>query len=130
MQTERFIASVQYGDLKGTSAADRADKNDAEAWLVANGHKQKDELLLGISMYAGENHGKHENPVLVEFLLAAPGDHDSVLAMLNASNGPVMVRRVKVSMSVTEFFGFFKRFSIAFSAHGMLGEREYTYLDY
>lgn len=67
---------------------------------------------------------------LTKELLAAPGDHDSVLAMLNASNGPVMVRRVKASMSVTEFFGFFKRFSIAFSAHGMLGEREYTYLDY
>ena len=130
MQTERFIASVQYGDLKGTSAADRADKNDADAWLVANGHKQKDEFLLGISMCAGENNGKHRDPVCAEFLLATSGDHDSVLAMLNASNGPVMVRRVKVSMSLTQFFRLFKRFSITFSTHGMLSEREYTYLDY
>jgi len=49
MTTERFLASAQYNDYKGTSAADRADDNGASAWLEANGHKQPDEFLLGSS---------------------------------------------------------------------------------
>ncbi len=129
MTTERFLASAQYNDWKGTSAADRADKNGAEDWLMANGHKQSDEFLLGITMFAGENHGTHKDPVFIEFLLASPGDHDSVKAMVESSQGPVEVRRVRVEMKLSEFFGLFKRFSITLSSHGMLGERNYTYAD-
>lgn len=129
MTTEKFLASAQYDDWKGTSAADGADMSDADAWLVANGHKQPDEFLLGITMFAGENHGVHEDPVFVEFLLASPRDHDTVKAMVESSQVPVEVRRVRVDMNLSEFFGLFKRFSITLSSHGMLGEREYRYDD-
>ena len=40
MATDRFTATVQYGDWKGASAADNADQNDASDWLEANGHKK------------------------------------------------------------------------------------------
>ena len=33
----QFNASVQYNDLKGTLAADRADETGAEAWLAKEG---------------------------------------------------------------------------------------------
>ena len=46
MATEKFIASVQYGDWKGTSAADGADRNGLRDWLEANGHKKSDEFLF------------------------------------------------------------------------------------
>lgn len=127
MPTETFRASVQYGDWKGTSAADNADKGDAEDWLEAKGHKKPDEFLLGVTLWAGENQGKHKDPVSVTFLLASPRDHDSVKAQIQSAGGPVMVRRVQVEMKLLEFFGLFKRFSVAFSSHGMLDEREYTY---
>jgi len=127
MATEKFLASVQYGDWKGTSAADRADRNGPGDWLEANGYKKSDEFLLGVSIFAGENHGEHKDPIYVNFLLASPGDHDNVKAMIDSTQGPVKVRKVSVEMKLTEFFGLFKRFSIAFSSHGMLGERDYTY---
>lgn len=129
MGTARFIASVQYDDLKGSAAADRADKKGPEEWLKSNGHKNENEFLLGITMYAGENHGAHKDPVHVDFLLATPGDHDSIKAMIDSAHGPVEVRKVSVEMNLVEFFGLFKRFSVALSSHGMLGEHEYTYLE-
>ena len=128
MPTTRFRASVQYGDWKGTSAADRAAKADADDWLEKNGHKQPGEFLLGVTMYAGESHGVHKDPVHVEFLLVTSGDHDTVKAMLDANPGPIMVKKVRAQMTLIEFFGLFKRFSVTLSSHGMLGEREYTYV--
>ena len=71
MATDRFTATVQYGDWKGASAADNADQNDASDWLEANGHKKPGEFLIGIKVFVGENHGKHEDPIYVEFLLVA-----------------------------------------------------------
>ena len=129
MTTDTFHASVQYNDFKGTSAADRADKGDADDWLEANEHKKPGEFLLGITLWAGEYHGKHEDPVSVTFLLASLGDHDSVKKRIESDGEPVEVRRVHVDMKLTEFFGLFKRFSVAFSAHGMLNDREYTYVE-
>lgn len=85
--------------------------------------------MLGISFFVGENRGKHEDPIYVEFLLATPGDHDSVKAMIDAHNGPVFVRRVKTDMPLAQFFGLFKRFSVCLSAHGMLDGRDYTYVE-
>lgn len=129
MATEKFLASVQYGDWEGTSAADSADRGVLRKWLESNGYKKSDEFLLGVSLFVGENHGVHEDPVYVNFLLASPADHDSVKSMIDLGQGPIEVRKVSVEMKLTEFFGLFKRFSIAFSSHGMLGEREYTYVE-
>lgn len=101
MATEKFIASVQYGDWKGTSAADSADRNGLRDCLESNGHKKSDEFSLGVSIYVGENHGVHKDPIYVSFLLASPGDHDSVKAMIDSSQGPVNVRKVSVQMKLT-----------------------------
>ena len=120
MQTQRFRASVQYGDFSGTAAVDKADKGNANDWLQKNGQKQEGEFLVGITFDVGENHGTHKDPVYVEFLLATNTDHDNFKAMLDAHKGPVVVRRVTAQMSITEFFGLFKRFSVCVSSHGML----------
>ena len=130
MPVKTFRASVQYDDLKGSAAADRADKGDTIDWLEKNKLKQDGELLLGITLYAGENHGKHKDPVYVEFLLASAGDHDTVEAMIDANTGPILVRRVKKEMALTEFLGLFKRFSVHLSSHEMLEGKEYTYIEY
>jgi hypothetical protein len=127
MPVQSFIASVQYGDFKGTAAADRADHGDVNEWLETKGLKQNGEFLLGVTFYAGENHGKHQDPIWAEFLLASPAHHDTVKAMIETSAGPVPVRKVTAQMTVAEFLGLFKRFSVCLSAHGMLGTREYTY---
>jgi len=129
MHTSQFKASVQYGDWKGTSAADSADQAGARVWLEKNGLIQEGEFLLGLTLFAGESHGSHKDPVFVEFLLATPGDHDSIKATVD-TGAPVVVRRVRAEMKLVEFFGLFKRFSIFMSSHGMLDGHEYTYPDY
>ncbi|ELO1780992.1 hypothetical protein QXB73_004177 [Vibrio fluvialis] len=52
-----FKAGVQYNDLSGTTAADRADDIDATTWLRNNGYLTKDEFVAGITLLIGENHG-------------------------------------------------------------------------
>ena len=66
---EQFKASVQYNDLTGTSAADKADNISARKWLANKGFIKEDEFVVGISMSVGENHGTHQDPVYVTFLV-------------------------------------------------------------
>lgn len=129
METRQFKASVQYGDWKGTSAGDGADMIGPREWLTKQGHMKDGEFLLGVRFSVVGNPA-HKEPVYAEFLLVQRGDHDNVKAMIEAASGPITVRSVKTDMSFVDFFGLFKRFSVAFSAFGMLEEREYTCLDY
>ena len=129
MTTERFRASAQYGDIRGTASADRADKADADQWLMDRGLKQDHEFLVGITMFAGENHGKHEDPIYVRFLLAERGDYDTVKTAIDASEGPFAVRCVRTEMPIADFLALFKRFSIYISAHALLDGKEYTHPD-
>ena len=129
MTTETFRATVQYNDRKGTSAADDADIHGASEWLKENGHIEEGEFLLGIKMFAGENHGTHEDPVYVEFLIATHGDYDNVKSMIDSSSGPIEVRSVKTDMALTDFFGLFKRFDVTLSSDSMLEGHEYHYYD-
>ena len=129
MTIETFKASTQYNDWKGSSAADSADVGRMSKWLEENGYKEDDEFLLGIKMFAGENHGEHKDPVFVEFLFSTPGDYENVKTMIESSKGAIEVRSVKVDMSLTEFFGLFKRFDITLSKDSMLEGLEYHYND-
>lgn len=128
MTTETFNASVQYGDWKGTAAADRADNHDPERRLEKNGTKKPNEFLIGIEIWAGENHGKHKDPISVTFLLASASDHDTVKNQIETGK-PLQVRKVREDMNLVDFFGLFKRFSVSISNHGMLTDREYIYSD-
>jgi hypothetical protein len=128
METHQFRASVQYGDWKGTSAANDSDMTGPRDWLKKQGHMKDGEVLLGVRFFAHGNHAARKDPVQAEFLLVQLGDHDNVKAMIEAASGPIEVRSVKTDMSFVDFFGLFKRFNVAFSAYGMLDEREYRIL--
>ena len=54
MGQENFHASVQYGDLKGTAAADRHDTKDISKYLASKGLVAEGEFLVGIEAYATE----------------------------------------------------------------------------
>lgn len=129
MATERFKASVQYNDWKGTSAADSADQKGPSTWLEEKGKISDDEFLLGVKMFAGEKHGVHENQVFVEFLIAKPGDSENIKTMIEGSVGPIEVRNVRTKMNLSQFFGLFKRFEVTLSSNGILEGIEYHYDD-
>jgi|TARA_R110001583_G_C5639171_1_gene407740 hypothetical protein len=123
---DTFKASVQYGDLKGTSAADRADKNDARSWLVNKGLIKDEEFVVGIRMWAGESHGVHKDPVSVHFLVIELDGHENIPAKIQAEGEPIKVRDVQVDMSITEFLGLFKRFEITLSNSGLIEGKQYS----
>ena len=129
MSSVNFDASVQYGDLKGTSAADNSDINDAMKWLDENGYKESGEFLIGIKMSVGENHGVHTDPVFVEFIFVSPGDYDTVKTMIDSTRGAIAARRVAVEMPLLDFYSLFKRISISISANELLAGRECIYDD-
>ncbi|XOV86905.1 MAG: hypothetical protein ACFHX7_18300 [Pseudomonadota bacterium] len=122
---ETFKASVQYNDLKGSAAADRADMTDAFTWLKNNGHITN-EFVVGVSMWAGENHGTHQDPVRVRFLVSDLNGYDNVPEMLQASPEPIQVKEICVDMNLTDFFSLFKRLKITLSIDGLIEGKTYT----
>ena len=128
MAQDRFRASVQYDDLTGSSAADRADRGGPEDWLRGKGLAQSDDFVIGVEVWAGENHGAHQDPITVHFLLMK-GSFDSAKASVSSASGPVDVRRVTAEMPASQFLGLFKRFSICLSPGGMLSDKPYSYVE-
>lgn len=123
---ETFRASVQYNDLKGSVAADNADMTDAAKWLKDNGHINDDEFVIGISMWAGENHGTHEDPVSVKFLISGLNGYDNIPEMIQASGDPIQVKVVRADMNIADFMALFKRFEVTLSNSGLIEGRTYT----
>lgn len=118
---EIFKAKTQYNDLQGSVAADNADHNDAIAWLVKNGHIHDSAYFVcGIKMCAGENHGKHQDPVNVTFLLLPSNNRGNFLEKIEANDIASSVKEIQVQMNILDFFSLFKRLEIAISTKGIL----------
>lgn len=129
MTANIFLPSVQYGDLEGSIKADRADMNDAHNWLLSNGHIDKKEFVLGISMDIRENRGEFNEPVYVNFLLKEPMNYDIVKSEVESTQEPIEVRKVRIEMTLRDFFSLFKRLNLTLSPKGLLNGREYTFYD-
>lgn len=132
MLTKYFVASVQYDDWKGTSAADGSDSGGPSAWLKENGYRDEDDVLVGIEMSVGENHGQHEDPVYISFLLIPLQGDETIEPKLNTGGEPIELKRVDVQMNIVDFLALFKRFNVAFSLKnelsgpGVLDGREFV----
>ena len=121
-----FKASVQYNDLKGSAAADRADMTDASKWLRDNNHLAEDEHLIGISMWVGENHGTHKDPISVQFLATGLNGYNNIPEMLQATGEPMQVKEIRIDMNVADFFALFKRFEVTLSNQGLIEGKSYV----
>lgn len=122
---QQFKASVQYNDLKGSVAADEADKTSISKWLTEKGLINADEHVLGISMCAGENHGSHRDPVSVIFLVSDRKGYNNIPEMIESTDGPMQVKKVGMDMNITDFFALFKRFEVTMSTKGMIEGKMY-----
>lgn len=112
---DTFKASVQYGDFKGTSAADRADNgHDLDTFLKDKGLIQPDEFLIAASLWVGESKGGAPGNAYIKAYLfnTAGGNHGSVKEALDNMLDPIPVRAVDVPVSAEQFVSFFKRFSV------------------
>jgi len=122
---EIFKASVQYNDLTGSAAADRADATDAYKWLANNKLINGDEYVIGISMWVGENHGSHKDPVSVKFLVSSLNGYTNIPEMLKSSGEPIQVREIRVDMNIADFLALFKRLEITLSNSGLIEGKSY-----
>lgn len=114
---EIFKASVQYNDMTGTAAADRADFEAASDWLREREHMSDNEFLVGIKMFSGENHNKDNiDPVFVTFLIT----DENGLRAIGADSAEYRTKRVDVDMGLMEFMALFKRFNVSLSSNGCL----------
>ena len=129
MGQENFHASVQYNDLKGSAAADRHDQRDMSRYLEQQGLIQEGEWLVGIQMWSGEVHGEEqEKPVFVTALVTRGDGYDNVKAAVNSGN-PLSVRKIRLEMTLPQFFGLFKRFEICLSSDGLIEQCEISFDD-
>jgi hypothetical protein len=116
MEQEIFEPSVQYQDFSGSVAADCGDRETIYHWLNARNLLQQGELVCGISLSIGENHGEEVvNPVNVNIYLVEASSIDALYKQVNAISGPLAVRRVETVMTFPEFLSLFKRLSLALS---------------
>ena len=130
MHTEKFTASTQYSDLKGSAAADDADRIGPWKWLTQKGLLQEGEYIVGISMYAGESHGAHRDPVSVTFYVAPPENANRRLHVPGGDAVPTVVRQVRIDMPLHEFFALFKRFHVCLSPKGEFDGHLLSYPNY
>ena len=129
MSTDTFKASVQYNDLTGSSAADRADMSDASTWLKAKRLINSNEILVGYEIYVSPLLSGASGSVTISttFLLATSGGVDSFAD--NVRGGSINLRKGAQDLSPEEFFSLFKRFSLTLSSGGILEGHEYSYTE-
>jgi len=124
---EQFKASVQYNHLTGTVAADKPDSKCAHKLLEGNGLLGENEHVIGISMSVGENHGIHEDPVYVEFLvIELKAGYKNIPEMINSIDEPIPLRRIREDMNIVDFLALFKHFQVSISDAGDLDNVKYT----
>ncbi len=126
MSSETFQASVQYNDLTGSAAADRADQGDATQWLKNNGLINGGEFLIGIEIYILPSTilPKDEIVISTSFIISEANNFESASNTIRETT-PVKVRKVTRDLSPKEFFSLFKRFNVTLSGSGVLEGREY-----
>jgi len=122
MGQENFNASVQYNDMKGTAAADSADKSDLSKYLQDNKLIAEGEVLVGVQMYSGER------TFSVQALVSSYAGYDNVKVAVE-SGKPLHVRKIPLELTLEQFFKLYKRFEVAISSHGVIDQKEITFAD-
>lgn len=123
MSIEKFNASVQYDDYKGTTAADKQDINDVYKYLEKKQQRNKNEFIVGISLYAYNLALNPSHELSVRFFLSDLQGESDVPTLIKSKN-PLSVKEIKIDMSYREFFQLFKRFNLTLSPKALLENKE------
>lgn len=128
MNTDTFKASVQYNDLTGTAAADRADFGDANHWLQGQGLIKDGEFLVGVEAYFGSamTVEGEEARLSASFILVQAHTFEAAAKGIQG-NQVIPARKVSHEFAPAEFLSLFKRFNVTLSSGGELEGREYSF---
>jgi len=124
---EVFQAGTQYGDWKGTAAADGEHAISFEQYLESKGLTREGEFLIAVSFYS-----EHEFVYVRAFFYEGPQALEEVRKKLSKVKDPIPVRAVEVPLTVAEFFSKFKRFNVVLTWRGLqetIEGREYCEIE-
>lgn len=121
MSMSSFEASTQYGDWKGTAAADEfgAERSFEELFEATGKVDKENEILIAFEFYAGEG-------TFMLFGYFHPKSETTALGWIPSLNedfkrkpGSIPVRKVEVEISLDKFFEYFKRFNVVMIHRGL-----------
>ena len=112
--SEVFQASTQYGDWKGTAAADEpgTDHKFDELFEATGKVKPDLEIMIGFEFYNTEGSFYltgyfHRKPAE-----NASGWYPTLNEEFARHVGPIRVKKVRVEITLEQFFEYFKRFNV------------------
>jgi hypothetical protein len=110
----KFRAGTQYGDWKGTAAADEPGVDNAfDELFEATGEVEPDkEIMIGFEFSNLEG-----SFYLTGYFHRKPAENKSgwyptLNEQFQRENGPIKVKTVRVEITLEEFFKHFKRFNV------------------
>lgn len=109
MQYETLQASVQYGDFRGTAAADIAEQVSFESFAKQKGVDLHGGQIVGVQLYSGDRGFFN-----LHFLLAV-GSTDGA--------APIKYELIDVGATAQEALTLFKRFEIVLVSRNAAGRR-------
>ena len=126
-----FKAGTQYGDWKGTSAADGYQGSSGfDDYLENKGLLRNGESCVGISFGVGENTVGEKATVYGSAILVRGTSTKDINESMAATPDPIPVRRVQFEMTEMDFALVFKRFDIMLLLQGLdIEDREYQVVE-
>jgi hypothetical protein len=131
--SERFQASTQYGDWKGTAAADEfgADRSFSELFEATGNVNPEEEILIGFEFYHIEG-----SFYCYGYFHRKPEENDrgwyptlNAIFQKNQVN-PIQIKKIRVELTLEEFFKYFKRFNVVLLSGAMdIIGREYEVIE-
>jgi hypothetical protein len=106
MARESFNATVQYNDHLGTVAADDSDDGTFHSLLLGKGLIQEGEYIAGIEAFTSDSFMNTGEQIWVGALIDSEENSD--------------FKKVRVNLSLEEFFSCFKRLEFKISPSGSL----------
>lgn len=123
---ETFKAGTQYGDYKGTVAADDADLSTLMFAMRSKLGIAEDQHIVGYSFEANyELRTSDIESISVTLYL----NNDDNLKEKITNFETIDVTKVEGDISLTEFFGLFKRFEICLSSKGFLDNASFNVIN-
>lgn len=115
MAEQEIKAATQYADWKGSACADDHDHVDLDRFMRAKGWIGERDYVVAVNFFSGEVHDPVQaEPIYVTAYVELERDRPEE----HARAGLVNVHAYSFKLRLDEFFGLFKRFSVALSRHG------------
>ncbi|MFT4172363.1 MAG: hypothetical protein QM639_07375 [Rhodocyclaceae bacterium] len=123
---EVFSKPLALRDWKGIVTAENGQSQDLHAWMKMRRLINAEEIPLGLELATKEDADAKDgfNRTLRAYVVSYAG-YENVQALIDNTHGPLQVKIVDLSLTESEFFSFFSRFSLRMSFHGMLNGVEY-----